>query len=112
MKAYETVEKAYEAIERHPEFWNVIEGMAARDYADGERMSVKRYVETARWQCRIKAADGERAGVANALQPAFSRILVRRHPQYAPYVHMARSGLDRVFADEGVMRELEGGVAE
>lgn len=104
-RARELVEKSCRFIEDHPDFWEYINELAAHDYARYERMSIKRYMELARYRFKITAPEGEDYGMANAMAPVFTRLLVREHPEYEKCIHTAPSMVDSVF--EEVVSALE-----
>lgn len=110
-KAIELVSAAYAALARHPDLDAKLEQYAAQDARDGHRMSSKYYIERARRELRITPDRSESYGIRNAFSPVFSRILVRRHPEYAEMAHMGKSKVDGVFADEALVSAIEGHAA-
>ena len=107
MRARKLVADTYFYIKRHPQAWEYIESAAADDYRRYERMAIKRYMEMARQACKVTPSDGEEYGMANAMAPVFTRILVREHPEYMGCIRTAKSMVDDVFADERYIAFLE-----
>lgn len=107
-RARKLVADTYEFAARHPEVWGYIESLAKSDYDACELMSINRYVNLARNEYKVASSDGKRPGMANAMAPVLSRMLVRRHPEYRPCIRINPSMVDRVFADELFIAMLEG----
>lgn len=87
------IHNAQKRIADCPELWQFIERRAMEEVAAKRHFSMRALMEEAR-KIDWTRTDGDPMRVNNSLQPAFSRLLLRAHPEAAPFIEVRRAACD------------------
>ena len=81
-------------IADYPELWVFIENRAMEEVAAERRFSMRALMEEAR-KIEWTRKNENCMRINNTLQPAFSRLLLQKHPEAAPFIELRKATCDR-----------------
>lgn len=87
-------------IGRNQELWHELEQLALESTRLSRRFSVRCWAEEVRWRRRVECRD-EAYKIDSRLLTVFIRLLLRRHPECAPYLEIRRSAWDCLLPGGG-----------